>query len=280
VGSLRHATYDVRMALPADSLDKVVSLLRDISCCTEPEALVETYAQRRKEMIHVDRTVSLSRRDLHPPFYRITRSDLWKQPVNPWKQKDLLPLYRGGILAELLYEGQPRIIQELRISSDDPAADYFSGMRSLIAIPHFDGGEALNMVVHMRKEVAAFDEGGFPYLVLLSGLFGRAIKGLVMAEERDAARKSLQDQYLAVAQLSDTVLEQAKLLGINVVDGGGDAPEAAAPAAPARPLPYPIAVFDALVASHETAVLRVKTRRDGIEKAFVGLLERLGPAAS
>jgi hypothetical protein len=193
-------------------LNTVVTLLREISCCNDPEAMVHAYARRRGELIHVDRTVALSRRDLKAPFYRITRSDLWKQWVNPWTQKDLLPLYSGGFLGELLYTGQPRILDAIEVPPNDPAGEYLAGMGSLAAIPHFDGGEALNMVIHMRKERNAFDPAQFPYLVLLSGLFGRATKGLAMAAELEAARQLLQDQYLAVANLSDTVLEQARAL--------------------------------------------------------------------
>jgi hypothetical protein len=193
-------------------LAKVVTLLREISCCSDPEAMVQAYARRRNELIPIDRSVALSRRDLQAPFYRITRSDLWQHPVNPWTQKDLLPLLSGGLLGELLYAGEPRIVDAIHIASDDPGAEYFAGMGSLIAIPHFDRGVALNMVLHMRKERNGFDPARFPYFVLLSGLFGRATKELVGATELEAARRALQDQYLAVAGLSDTVLEQAKAL--------------------------------------------------------------------
>jgi len=198
--------------LAYSDLHKVVALLREISCCSEPEAMVRAYAQRRGELFPIDRTVALSRRDLQPPFYRITRSDLWKQHVNPWTQKDLLPILSSGFLGELLYGGEPRIVDAIQIAPDDPAADYFAGMGSLIAIPHFDRGVALNMVVHMRKERNAFDPARFPYFVLLSGLFGRATKELVGATELEAARRALQDQYLAVAELTDKVIEQAQAL--------------------------------------------------------------------
>jgi HD-GYP domain-containing protein (c-di-GMP phosphodiesterase class II) len=195
-----------------DDLSTVVALLREISRCTDPEAMVHAYAKRRNELIPIDRSVALSRRDLQAPLYRITRSDLWKQTVNPWTQKDLLPVLSGGLLGELLYGGEPRIVESIQIAAEDPAAEYFADMGSLIAIPHYDGGAALNMVIHMRKERNGFDPARFPYFVLLSGLFGRATKELVVATELEAARSALHDQYLAVAQLSDTVLEQARLL--------------------------------------------------------------------
>jgi response regulator RpfG family c-di-GMP phosphodiesterase len=46
--------------------------------------------------------------------------------------------------------------------------------------------------------------------VLLSGLFGRAMKGLVVASELRTARKTLQEQYLAMSELSDTLEERVR----------------------------------------------------------------------
>lgn len=82
----------------------------------------------------------------------------------------------------------------------------------------------------------------------------------------------------AQQKATELVLEQAKALGINITEGGSDA--ASTPRSPStapasdRPkvLPYPIAVFDSLVESQENAVLRVKTRRDGFEKALTFLV--------
>jgi len=77
---------------------------------------------------------------------------------------------------------------------------------------------------------------------------------------------------------TELVLEQAKALGINVTDGGSEAnatprtPSTAPASDRPRVLPYPIAVFDSLVESQENAVLRVKTRRDGFEKALTFLV--------
>jgi type I restriction enzyme R subunit len=94
------------------------------------------------------------------------------------------------------------------------------------------------------------------------------------------------------------VIEQAKALGFAVTDGdggyvppgGGDAGVSDDPDEPRRPgppsadavieelglprraLPYPIAVMDALIESQISAFLRVKTRLDGFERAFVVLV--------
>jgi HD-GYP domain-containing protein (c-di-GMP phosphodiesterase class II) len=193
-------------------LSQVISLLRDISRQHDPGSMLNAYKAHRKEMIPVDRSLSLSRRDLEFPVYRITRSDLWAQEINPWTERHRLPTFRSGLFGKLLYEGEATIINRLQIAVDDPAAEYFAGMKSLAALPHFDDGVAVNMVVHMRKQENAFDPAEFPEMVLLSGMFGRAMKGLVIASELAVAKQELQDLNGVMSDLSDTVLDQARAL--------------------------------------------------------------------
>ena len=76
-----------------------------------------------------------------PPKYRITRSSTWEKDVNPWKDKAKLPLLEGGLLGDLIYGDEPRIIDDLVVAPDDPAAAYLDGQRSLMAVPHFDRGQ-------------------------------------------------------------------------------------------------------------------------------------------
>lgn len=196
----------------ADPLDIVADLLRDISCVQEPQAMIRAYASRAKQLLTIDRTISLSRRGLDAPLYRITRSDLWTDPPDPWKEPQRLPLHSTGLLGDLLYAGRPRLIDRLQIAADDPAAEHFADMGSLVAIPHFDDGQALNMVVHLRRDPQGFSPTQLPELTLLSGLFGRMMKGLVTAQELRRAQDNLREQHLAVSELSDTVIQQAQRL--------------------------------------------------------------------
>jgi phosphoserine phosphatase RsbU/P len=119
--------------------------MREISCQTDPQAMVRVFGKRARELLPIDRSISISRRGLNPPEYRITRSSTWTNVVNPWREKDRLPLLAGGLLGELIYGDQPRIIDEVEITPDDPAAEYFAGQRSLMAIPMFDQGTAFEL---------------------------------------------------------------------------------------------------------------------------------------
>jgi len=73
-------------------LDVIVDMMRDMSRQTDPEEMVRAYGARIRHVLPNDRGLSLSRRDLTAPRFRITRSSLWKERINPWTEKDRLPL--------------------------------------------------------------------------------------------------------------------------------------------------------------------------------------------
>jgi sigma-B regulation protein RsbU (phosphoserine phosphatase) len=184
----------------------IVQTLREMSQQTDPQAMVRAYSSRLQKVTAYDRTVSLSRRDLIAPWYRITRSTLWKEPLDPWKDADRLPMFDRGLLGELIYANEPRIIEDLAVDEDDPAYEYFEGMRSLIALPHFDGGESLNMVVHMRREAGAFDPEELPQVVWISGLFGRATQNLVLSKQVSEAYAAVDRELQVVADIQRSLL--------------------------------------------------------------------------
>jgi sigma-B regulation protein RsbU (phosphoserine phosphatase) len=155
------------------------------------------------------RWIALSRRDLNAPWYRITRSSTWAQEVNPWEQKAQLPLFAGGLLGELIYGDEPRLIDDLQVAEDDPAYEYLAGQRSLMAVPQYDQGVALNMTILMRTEPAAFDRAKFPEWVWLSNLFGRATHNLVLAAELRKAYSLVERELKVVADIQRALLPKA-----------------------------------------------------------------------
>jgi sigma-B regulation protein RsbU (phosphoserine phosphatase) len=63
---------------------------------TDPQEMVRSYGERMRRLLPSDGRISLSRRGLTAPKYRITRSTTWAENINPWKEKDRLPSGRRG----------------------------------------------------------------------------------------------------------------------------------------------------------------------------------------
>jgi sigma-B regulation protein RsbU (phosphoserine phosphatase) len=204
--SLRPDIFDTQSGRWQERLAVIVDMMREMSRQTDPQAMVHAYAGRMRHLMPADCRLSLSRRDLKHPHFRITRSTTWKEEVNPWADKDSLPYLEGGLLAELIYGNEPRLIDDLRVTDDDPAAAYLGGLGSLLAIPLYDQGVALNMVIVAKRERNAFDPGLFPQIVWMSNLFGRAAHNLVLSAELREAYNALDREMRVVAEIQRSLL--------------------------------------------------------------------------
>lgn len=184
----------------------VEETMRTISLESDPQELVRRYGERIQSLMPIDRRLSLSRRDLDAPHFRITRSTTWSQSPNPWTEKDKLPLLKGGVLADLAYCQETTYLDEFQASKTDPAFEYLNGFQSLLAIPMFDNGESLNAVILLQRNKAAFDPEQIPDFVWRSNLFGRATSTLVLKDKLEAAYKQLDRELKTVARLQRALL--------------------------------------------------------------------------
>lgn len=191
---------------PDDAMREVVDLMRALSKETEPQAAVRLYRDRVRRLIPFDATIAVSRRDLSAPWYRITRASVWKDEVNPWVQKDRLPLHDRGLLGELIYRDEPTIINDLKPDPDDPAFELLTGYGSLFAQPQYDQGIAKNMVIALRRQPNAYDQHSAPTLLWLTNLFGRATQNLVLAKQLAEAYEIVDRELQAVSQIQRALL--------------------------------------------------------------------------
>lgn len=200
-----------------ERLRLIVDMMREMSRFRDPQEMVRAYGERVRELRPIDGRVSLSRRGLAYPWVRITRSTAWRDEVNPWKEKDRLPLIQGGLLAELIYANEPRLIEDFRCPAQDPAAEYLGGFGSLLAIPMFDDGEALNMVILLQQSPRGFPHEQIPEMVWQANLFGRATSNLVMSQQLREAYQTLDQQMKLVGEIQKSLLP-ARLPAIPALD--------------------------------------------------------------
>lgn len=199
------STSDIRADWQAH-LSHVVETVREMSTHTDPQEMVRNYGRRMRSMLPTDRMIALSRRGMDRPKLRITRDSSWEDEVNPWQQKDRLPIIEGGVLSELIYADKPQIFNDFRVDSDDPAYRYLSDARSVLALPNYDNGVALNMVLLMRFEPDAYRVEDFPDLVLSSNLFGRATHNLVLSQQLNSAYREVDQELIAIANMQRSLL--------------------------------------------------------------------------
>ena len=193
---------------PAVQLAYVVDTMRSLSRQTDPVQMSREYGTRVRQLLDIDTTVTLSRRDLPRPQVMVTRSSLNADATapNPWTERHRLPVLPGGLLSDLIWGDVPVVINDLHVADDDPARPYFAGMRSLVAIPLYDGGQSLNMVVLGRRVPGGFDERHLPEHVWMSNLFGRATFNLVLTQEVRRAYDAVDRELASVAAIQRSLL--------------------------------------------------------------------------
>ena len=189
-------------------LDHIVDMMREISRQTDPHELNRVYTERVRVLEDFDRYVSVSRRDLEHPWYRVTRDSAVADQPDPWKHRDRLPLLRGGLIADLIYGDGVGYVVDPPLAADDPGAPYLKGYRTVIGVPHFDQGRALNMVVHLRRG-ADFDPRSLPSLVWESNLFGRATYNLVLSSRLREANEALARELASVGRVQRSLLPRS-----------------------------------------------------------------------
>jgi sigma-B regulation protein RsbU (phosphoserine phosphatase) len=185
--------------------------MKAISGVTDPEELVDVYWQGIGELIPIAAYVALSRRDVEPPYYLVTRSSRFTEHLNPWTQRDRLPRLSGGILGELAYANRPVIIDDLpaRLTADDPGRFYLEGFERLVAYPQYDGGEGLNVTAMLLPPGAESDLTMIPILHWQSGLFGRGTHNLVLRNQLAAALGALHQELQVVGDIQRSLLPEA-----------------------------------------------------------------------
>jgi sigma-B regulation protein RsbU (phosphoserine phosphatase) len=183
-----------------------VEVMRELSRYSDPQEMYAVFTRRMAQLFPVSRQLSISRRGLRFPQYRVTRFNLWTDPVNPWKESHRLPVHESGLLAQLLYADEPRVLEELALETDDPALTYLAGQRSLLAIPHFDQGTAQNMVILAREDADAFPRDRIADLVLLGNLFARATQTLVLSQAVKEAYDAVDYELRSVADIQKSLL--------------------------------------------------------------------------
>ncbi len=184
--------------------------MKAISGVTDPEELVEVYWQGIGELISIEDYVAVSRRNLNPPFYLVTRSSRFTEHLNPWTQRDQLPRLSGGLLGEIAYANQPVIIDDLpaRLAADDPGRFYLEGFQSLIALPQYDGGEGLNVTAMLLPNGVDIDPATIPMMHWQAGLFGRGTQNLVLRNQLASALGTLDRELQTVGDIQRSLLPE------------------------------------------------------------------------
>ncbi len=198
--------FDVLGTDPKDQMRFVLDTVRDLSAATTPRDFVKTFGDHVGEIISRDRMIVLSRNDVPDGYYLVTRNSDWEDAPDPWSERDKLPLLKGGILGDLIYADEPRIINDLRVDPDDPGATFLDGMGAIMTCPQYQKREAKTLQVFLRRPGKPFEPSILPELVWTSNLFGIAVHNSRLGEELQRAYAIIDDELRVISELQQALL--------------------------------------------------------------------------
>ncbi len=199
-----HRLDDARTAI-------LLQTVQQLSMAQTPQEVLATYGQGLRNLGQELSFLSLSVRGLEPGEYKITRfyeeqDQLLADTTNPWEQWDHLPTQTGGLLGELIAEPIPKWIENLSVPSDPVLGERLAGYKSLLAIPLFDGGEALNWGVLLSPEADAFNPTRNGDILLRSNLVGMTVRHVRMAEQLKQANERIAREVQMIARIQQGLM--------------------------------------------------------------------------
>jgi sigma-B regulation protein RsbU (phosphoserine phosphatase) len=187
-------------------LERLDALVKELSVQEDPADLMRVFDRQANMVFPRDGLITVTRRDLEPPAYRITRLWRWKEDVYFPTDGQRLPPYSGGILGQLLYAGKPTVINRLEVPPDDPNWEHLEGMRSLACVPGYDHGRPLNLVVMLRREPDSFSQEELEGILLNANLLGRTVNNLVLTQQLQEAYRALDHEKEQVGRMQRHLL--------------------------------------------------------------------------
>jgi sigma-B regulation protein RsbU (phosphoserine phosphatase) len=202
-----------------DRLQKLDALVKELSKEDDPERLLSVFSRHANLIMPRAGVVTVTRRDLPAPQYRITRAARGESIINPETAANQLPVLDRGLLGDLLYAGAPLIVNRLEVAADDPGRKYLEGMGALACAPGYEHGLPLYLVAICRREPDSFTPEDLEQLLLNANLLGRAVNNLSLTQQLQEAYRALEQEKAQVGRVQRHLLP-AKLPHIDGLELG------------------------------------------------------------
>ncbi|HMN95857.1 MAG TPA: PP2C family protein-serine/threonine phosphatase [Phycisphaerales bacterium] len=191
----------------------LMDLVRELSGATEPTEVQRIFARGFRQINPVDGYISLSRRGMAKGTYRITRMTLTPENVlsvtgNPWREFDSLPVHAGGILGEIIATDEPKLIHGLDCPDDPVLGDALAEFGSILALPLFDNGEALNWAITLRRDPEGFTVAELEESILRGNLVGGTVRTVVLTKRLREASAQIHQEVDRIARIQQALLPE------------------------------------------------------------------------
>lgn len=194
-------------------LDLLTGVLRESSRQTDPAKMMAALGPWFSRQGRYDMMISVSRRNLPEGEYKITRViedpkivEEVAQRNNPWRDWSMIPTQAGGVIGRVIERDESQLFRGLQIDDDPVLGIAVREMRSLLALPNFDNGRALNWALFFRRDPEGWPLDEVPTILKDGNLLGMATKNLVAHRRADELNAKLTAQLERVASVQRALL--------------------------------------------------------------------------
>jgi phosphoserine phosphatase RsbU/P len=192
--------------MTASRIERMDALVRELSAQDDPDQLIRVFSRHADLLMPRDGVIVVSRRDLEPFQYRVTRSWRWREENSMSAEVARLPIVEGGLLGRLLYAGKPAIIGRLEVPADDSARQHLDGMGSLACAPSYDHGKPLSMVTLLRRQPDAFSADDLETLLFNANLLGWTVSNLQLNQQLQETYQHLDNERAQIGRMQRHLL--------------------------------------------------------------------------
>lgn len=199
---------------------EVIEMLARLSLADDPRDVSVAFGPYFWRLRHYDYMITLSKRNLPEGSYRITRrfeaNELFAgdytakiRSNDPWSVYNTLPTHTGGFLGGLIREPKPTIVRDMSITDDPVLGNEIAQMRSCQAIPHIEGGQAINWNIVFSKDPGRFRVDQLDESLLTANLVGTMVRNLVSMRTIRKLNDQLRAEFENVARVQQALLPAA-----------------------------------------------------------------------
>jgi phosphoserine phosphatase RsbU/P len=195
-------------------MEMLLDMVESLSRTTDPGEVMRTFSQGIARLRGPFGYISLSTRGLAPGEYRITRFYSPEEmaevrPEEAWPPKPELPVHHGGFLGEIIREPRPALVTHNLDVRDDPVlGNDLTRYHSMMAIPLFDGGNAVNWAVLFSETPHNYDVAELEEALLRGNLVGGTVRTVLMARELRQANARIRSEIEQISRIQKSLLPE------------------------------------------------------------------------
>ena len=193
-------------------------LFREGSRLKDPAEVLRHFGAYFRKLRPSPLFVSVSKRNLPDGAYKVTR---WLpaemrtrieggevEMPNPWRDWNELPVHRGGLIADIIEPGEPRVLHDLDPANDEAFGDALAWARSCMAVPNYDDGEPTYWSLWFYEDPRGPGEDVLEAAIVETNLLGMSTRNLVSRQRAERLTAQLNAEMEAIAGIQRSLLPQ------------------------------------------------------------------------